>query len=130
MNHAKGTFEVKIEPKEQYNAGDVDFGRFSVTKKFHGDLEGTSTVDMLTAVSKSGPRSYAALERVTGTLNGKQGSFVLLQRGTNIKDSQTLTVIVAPGLGTGALAGLEGEMKISIVGKEHHYEFEHWFAKK
>lgn len=125
---AKGTFGVTIEPKDQDKAGAITFGRFAVAKKFHGDIDGTSTVDMLTAVSEKGPRAYVALEKVTGDVNGKKGSFIFLQKGTDVEDAQTLTVTVAPGLGTGELAGLEGEMKITTVGKDHQYEFEYWFG--
>lgn len=122
---AKGTFEVELKPVEQNKLGDVTFGRFSVKKKFQGDLEGASEVDMLSAISDNGSRAYVAIERVSGTLQGKSGTFLFMQKGVDSKDSQELTVTVIPGFGTGELVGLEGTMKINIVEKEHFYEFEY-----
>jgi hypothetical protein len=95
-------------------------------KQFHGDLEGTSKLEMLTAAADStGAGAYVALERVTGTLHGRRGSFVLMHSGTRTRDGQHLTVTVAPGLGTGQLAGLAGTMTITIVDKQHLYDLDY-----
>jgi hypothetical protein len=68
-----------------------------------------------------------AIERVTGTLAGRSGGFVLMHSGTMTKDGQQLTVTVAPASGTGGFAALAGTMRIIIEGKKHSYEFDYSF---
>ena len=53
-------------------------GRFSINKKIHGDLEATTKGEMFTGGDpKQGVAGYVAIEIVTGTLDGKHGSFAL-----------------------------------------------------
>src|SRR4029077_2208018 len=74
---AKGTFEVKLAPQETYSK-DPSLARMSIDKQFHGDLEGTSIGEMLSAGSPvKGSAGYVAIEKVTGTLQGLRGTFVL-----------------------------------------------------
>ena len=98
----------------------------SIDKQFHGDLEGTSKGQMLTAgssVKESGV--YVAVERITGTLRGKSGSFVVHHRGIMTRGAPQLTITVVPDSGTGQLAGLAGTMTITIADGKHVYEFEY-----
>jgi hypothetical protein len=76
------------------------------------------------AGDKSGA-GYVALELVTGTLDGRQGSFVLQHSGTMEGSAMSLSVTVVPGSGTGQLAGLAGTFTIIIEGKQHSYEFDY-----
>ncbi|HEX4574638.1 MAG TPA: DUF3224 domain-containing protein [Gemmatimonadales bacterium] len=125
--HATGTFDVTLTPQGPPEQSEgIAVGRMTVDKQFHGDLEGTSKVQMLTAAADStGAGAYVAIERVTGTLHGRRGSFVLMHSGTRTPDGQHLTVTVAPGLGTGQLAGLAGTMTISVVDKQHRYALDY-----
>src|SRR5207302_1553049 len=68
---------------------------------------------------------YVAIERVTGTLHGRGGSFVLLHRGTMNRGAAELVVEVVPDSGTGELAGLAGRMTITIIDGAHSYVFEY-----
>ncbi|MFN0102508.1 MAG: DUF3224 domain-containing protein [Bryobacteraceae bacterium] len=116
---AKGTFEVKLQPLE----GPV-IGRMSIDKTFQGDLVGTSQGEMLamrTAVKDSA--GYVAMEKVSGTLAGRSGTFVLQHSGTMSGGKQELSVTVVPDSGTDGLTGLAGKMAIIIDGKKHSYEF-------
>lgn len=122
---AKGTFVVEMKPEGQNKIEDITFGKYSFQKTFKGDLEATSKVDMLSAGSDNGSGGYVAIEGVTGTLNGRSGTFVLMHTGTRSKTSAQLTVTVIPGCSTGDLIGLEGKLTINIVGKEHSYVFEY-----
>jgi hypothetical protein len=63
------------------------------------------------------------MEKVTGTLAGRAGTFVLQHSGTMTRGVQQLTVTVVPDSGTGALAGLSGTMTVRIEGGKHSYEF-------
>jgi hypothetical protein len=98
----------------------------SIDKTFHGDLEGISKGEMLTAAgSIEGSASYVAIEQVKGKLQGKVGTFVLQHRGTMKGGKQELEITVVPDSGTEELVGLSGEMKINIVDGNHSYEFEY-----
>jgi predicted flavoprotein YhiN len=121
MPHASGTFEVKLTPQESAN-----IGRMSIDKQFHGDLEATSKGEMLSVMTDvKGSAGYVALERVTGTLHGKSGSFVLQHSGTMTRGEPQLSVTVVPDSGTGELTGLAGALTIKIVEKQHFYEFDY-----
>jgi hypothetical protein len=65
------------------------------------------------------------MERVTGTLHGHSGSFVLQHSATMNRGTPQLSVTVVPDSGTGALAGLSGKMAINIEAGKHSYEFEY-----
>jgi hypothetical protein len=130
MNHAKGTFEVKLNPQVDDKVGDPTVGRLSVEKQFHGDLEGTSKGQMLAVSSDvKGSAGYVAMERVSGTLNGHSGTFALQHSGTMTRGVPQLSVTVVPDSGTGHLVGLAGKMTIDIVDGKHFYEFEYTLAK-
>jgi len=129
--HAKGTFEVKLTPQpSDDNAADASLGRMSIEKQFHGDLEATSTGQMLTAgTAVKGSAGYVAIERASGTLHGRSGTFVLQHTGTMTRGAPQLTVTVVPDSGTGELVGLAGKMTINIADGKHSYEFDYTLAE-
>lgn len=122
--HAKGTFEVKFDQEETLDKA-AAIARMSLVKRFHGDLEADSRGEMLATMEPNRSGAYAALERVTGTLNGRDGSFVLLHNGTMTAEGQVLSVTVVPGSAKGELEGLAGKMTINIVDRKHFYEFDY-----
>jgi hypothetical protein len=126
-DHARGTFEVKLTPQPADDAGaDAAVGRMSIDKQFHGDLEGTSKGQMLSAMgSVKGSAGYVAMEKVTGTLHGRGGSFVLQHSGTMNRGVPQLLVTVVPDSGTDQLAGLTGTLAIIIDSGKHSYDFEY-----
>ena len=104
----------------------VSTGRSSIEKSFAGDLTGTSSADMLTAMgSVKGSGVYVAIERVTGTLNGRSGTFVLAHRGTMTRGAQDLMITIVPDSGTDGLAGIAGSMAITITDGKHFYDLEY-----
>jgi hypothetical protein len=127
--NARGPFDVKIGPLDVYNKDEgAGLARMSIDKQFHGDLEATSKGEMLAAGSggKGASGGYVALERVTGTLQGRGGSFVLQHNATMTRGAPQLNIIVVPDSGTGALSGLSGKMNIIIAdGGKHSYEFDY-----
>ena len=120
---ATGRFDVKLGPVAS-DAG-TGLGRMSLDKVFHGEIEATSSGEMLTAMSASGSSgAYVAVERVRGTLLGKPGSFALVHRGVMTQGRQELSITVVPDSGTGELQGLEGTLVIRIEpGGAHFYDF-------
>ena len=118
-NRATGTFEVKLNP--------LDEGRMSIDKEFQGDLAGTSKGQMLMAGSESekGSAGYVAIEKVTGTLNGRSGTFCLQHNATMNRGVGDLNIVVIPDTGTEQLTGLSGKMNIIIADGKHSYEFDY-----
>ena len=123
---ASGTFEVKLAPQPLAGEADAVRGRMSIDKQFRGDLEGTSQGEMLTAgTSVPGSAGYVAIERVSGTLHGRSGSFALQHSGTMNRGAYSLSITVVPDSGTDQLAGLTGSITIIIADGKHSYEFEY-----
>jgi hypothetical protein len=116
---------VKLTPQVAEDGADTGLGRMSIEKQFHGDLEGTSKGFMLasSATIVKGSGGYVAMERVTGTLKGRTGSFVLQHSGTMTRGTPQLSVAVVPDSGTGQLASLTGTMTIKIDNGNHSYNF-------
>ncbi|MHB1225393.1 MAG: DUF3224 domain-containing protein [Gemmatimonadaceae bacterium] len=122
---ARGTFDVSLAPQPiEDSAEPATLGRLAIAKQFRGDLEAGSVGQMLSAgTGVKGSAGYVAIERVTGTLDGRSGSFVLQHSGTMDRGAPQLSVIVVPDSGTGELVGLSGSMTIDIDGGEHSYRF-------
>jgi hypothetical protein len=122
-----GTFEVKLTPQVAADGfGDPSVGRLAIDKRFQGDLDATSKGEMLaTRTAVAGSAGYVALERVTGSLQGRTGSFSLQHSGTMDRGVPQLSVTVVPDSGTGELAGLVGTMAILIEGGKHSYDFDY-----
>lgn len=124
--NAKGPFEVTMKAEPPYDVRDgITLARMSFDKKFSGALSASSHVQMTavrTPVSDSG--AYVAIERLEGTLAGKQGSFVMQHTGIMNRGQQSLELTVVPDSATGALQGLTGSMKIDVQeGGAHFYDF-------
>ena len=124
---ATGSFEVQMKPLEQTEpAPGGSLGRLSLDKQFHGDLEATGQGQMLTAMSDvQGSAAYVAIERVTGTLHGRTGSFALHHRGIMTRGAQSLEISIVPDTGTGELVGITGTLRIRIEDKKHFYDLEY-----
>jgi hypothetical protein len=125
VNHASGTFEVKVIPQAP-NAEAPIVGRMSLEKQFQGDLAATSKVEMLTAMTQvKGSAGYVAIEWVNGALDGRSGAFALQHSGTMTRGVAQLNVTVVPDSGTEELIGLIGSMTIKITDGKHFYDFEY-----
>lgn len=126
-HHATGTFEIKrtSQPLADPSA-DKSLGRMSFDKQFHGDLEGTSKGEGLTAGNlQTGSAGYVAIEFVTGTVGGRSGTFIFQHSATMDHGAQQLSITIVPESGTGQLAGITGKMTINVVNGKHLYDFEY-----
>lgn len=118
---AEGSFEVTLTP---VSASDEPYARMSIKKSYQGPLEGIGAGEMMTGgVPEAECRVYVALETVEGTLDGREGSFILVHRGTMAPDARNLEVTVVPGSGQRELAGILGEMQIDVEDGKHLYTF-------
>lgn len=124
--HAVGPFDVKVTHQDD-NSGDPLLNRMTLDKQYHGDLEATGKGQMLTAGTEvKGSAGYVAIEKVTGSLKGHVGSFVLQHAGTMTRNVPQLDIVVVPDSGTGELKGLSGKMTINIAADgKHSYDFEY-----
>lgn len=124
---ATGTFDVKVAPQESdAYSEDGTLGRMTLDKELHGDLEGTGKGQMLTAMtSLKNSAGYVAIERITGTLHGKSGTFALMHTGTMNRGVPGLVIAVVPDSGTGELTGLAGSFTIIRADGKHSYEFDY-----
>ena len=122
--HARGPFDVTITPQE--SAPDAPVVRKLLYKAFHGELEAVAHGEMLAAFEPlTGAGVYVAIDRVTGILHGKSGSFLIAHRGIANADGQTLDIVIVPGSGTGQLEGITGSVGIQIEEKKHYYTIEY-----
>ena len=132
MTHATGNFEVTLTPQPLADpAADASLARLAIDKQFHGDLEATSKGEMLSAgTTTEGSAGYVAIERVTGTLAGRSGSFVLQHNATLNRGAPSLSISVVPDTGTDDLQGLTGTMTISIAEGKHSYKFDYTLGEQ
>jgi uncharacterized protein DUF3224 len=125
MRRATGSFEVSLEPLSNAEvSSDAMLGRLLLTKKFKGDLAASARGQMLSAgTTTRGSAGYVAIDQVTGTLDGRKGSFVLQHSGSMQRGVPSLSIKVVPDSGTDELAGLTGTLSVNIVDGRHFYDF-------
>jgi hypothetical protein len=132
MPRANGPFEVTLKPLPM--EGDADpqlLGRMSLDKVYHGDLEAVGKGQMLTggtAIRNSA--AYVAIERITGTLKGRKGSFIIQHAGLMNRGSPSLAIMIVPDSGTDQLEGLKGSMTINIEAGKHSYQLDYTLADR
>ena len=127
IKRATGTFEVVMQPLSEPDAtSGAALGRMSLDKQFKGDLLAVGKGEMLTALTGvEGSAGYVAIERVTGTLNGRKGSFVFQHAGIMSRGEQQLSISVVPDSGTEQLTGISGVFSLTIVDGKHGYVFDY-----
>lgn len=125
---AKGPFDVKGTPRPPGEmAPELGAMRMTFHKRFHGDLEATSVAEMMGVMDQEiGSGGYVALERLTGTLHGRKGSFCLQHSSIMNRGKPTQSIMVVPDSGTEELSGITGTMVIDIKEDDSHfYTFEY-----
>jgi uncharacterized protein DUF3224 len=123
--HAVAPFTLDTFDQEEpyHEDAGVAFARARIAKTFTGDIEATSAVEMLSVRGADGGAGYVALERVSGSVQGRSGSFALLHIGTMTGEGHWAKWPVVPGSGSGALAGITGEGRIEIAPDGAHTFF-------
>jgi hypothetical protein len=121
---ARGSFEVRVVPQPADAAS--PFSRALLEKRYRGDLDGGGTAHLLGAeTATAGSGGYVALELVTGSLQGRKGTFVLQHSGHMQRGAMLMRASIMPDSGTGELAGLSGNLTITIADRVHSYELEY-----
>ena len=124
---AAGAFDVTITPQPaEAGVGDESIGRMALSKHFHGDLQASALGQMLaTRTPTLGSAAYVALDRVTGVLHGRDGSFSLHHSGSMDRGVATLDIVIVPDSGTDALTGITGRLRIRVEEGRHLYELDY-----
>ena len=130
MPTAKGTFSVVATRQPQADPfAEMVVGRMKFNKIFEGDFVAESVVEMLSfSTGVDGSAVYVAIERLSGTLGGKTGTFAMHHTGIMVRGVPNLSVRVVPDSAKGELAGLTGTLQIEITGGQHFYTFEYDLA--
>jgi hypothetical protein len=130
MRHVSGPFDVKVTHQDD-SSGEALLNRMTLDKQYHGDLDATGIGQMLTAGTEiKGSGAYVAIEKVSGTLEGKKGTFILQHAGTMTREVPQLAIVVVPDSGTGELEEIAGKMKIKFAeGGKHFYELDYTLEK-
>ncbi|MGM9480880.1 DUF3224 domain-containing protein [Roseateles sp. NT4] len=124
MTTISGEFSVGMTVRDA-EAQSASIGRMLLDKQYHGALEARGAGQMLaTHGSVAGSAAYVALETVTGSLQGREGSFALVHQGRMDRGQPSLDISIVPDSGTGALTGLAGRMQIRVEGHQHFYDFD------
>jgi hypothetical protein len=129
LKEATGTFEIQSSEDPAFDSTNgVDLTLVSISKNFDGPLKGESVMRMLKAVTAvPGSAGYVGIERFSGALEGRQGSFVCQHNGIMTRGKPELTVAIVPDSGTGDLAGISGNLSIQMVDGHHHYTIAYAF---
>ncbi len=130
MTKATGRFDVNLSPQPAEELiATANLGRMLIDKAFYGDLEGTSKGQMIGAMTAvEGSAGYVAMERVSGTLHGRLGTFLLQHSSTMNRGAPQQSITVVPDSGTDELEGLTGSMVIDLTNDDHNYTFEYTLA--
>ena len=91
-------FEITRWDQSTYDdSAGLELGRATVGKKFTGELEGTSSAELIMVATPEGPAAYTAVERFTGTLAGRDGSFVMVHGASAEESAATGRIVAAAG---------------------------------
>src|SRR5215831_12961708 len=109
--HATGRIDVKVYQPSTYDqpADGPALFRIHVEEEFSGDIAGSGVAEFLQTARSESEASFVGVERVTGTLGGRSGTFVFQDQGTLKEGTVSGAWFVVPGSGTGGLEGLHGE---------------------
>ncbi|GAA3414628.1 hypothetical protein GCM10018952_35900 [Streptosporangium vulgare] len=127
MPRATGTFTIDSWDPQPYDEGEgATLSRVHITKTFDGDLAGTSTTDIITAIAQvETSAAYAGFERFTGTAHGRKGTFVLHHTATSHAGGSGLSWTILPESGTGELRGIRGGGQIVNEDGAHSFHLDY-----
>jgi hypothetical protein len=101
--------------------------RVEMTHLYTGIIEGEGTIQYLFANNSHNQGDFVALEKITGQVAGRSGSFVFQHTGTFGTGAAIITMTVLPGTGTDELSDLSGQATMEFT--EHlesypiHFEY-------
>ena len=111
---SKSTFTItswKDEPEEL--EGGMKLTRTKATQAYQGAISGNGMVEYLMYPGAKAIVHFVGFECITGTLDGKAGSFTIQHMGTFAGEPHSNWSVV-PGSGTGELTGLAGKGSYAV----------------
>ena len=122
---------LEYEPREYDTPAEGPaLTQIHVEETFAGDISGHGVVEFLQTSRPGGPASFVGVERVTGALAGRTGTFVLQDAGVAAEGKVTGDWFVVPGSGTGELTGLRGEGSFAAdLGEGAAIHLDYWFEE-
>ncbi len=131
MTKATGAFEVKAgteDPLDELDGG-IKLTHASGSQTFTGDITGDGAVHWLMLYRPDKTARFVGLQRITGSVGSRQGSFVATAEGDHDGTGSKITFAIIPGSGTGQLAGISGKGRlITEGGPKGSYEMEYTLA--
>ena len=128
--HANAVITVRKYEPSAYDeqAEDPALTRIHVEESFSGDISGNGLAEFLQAARADGSASFVGIERVTGAVAGREGTFLLQDAGTVQDNIVSGDWFVIPGSGTGKLAGLRGTGGFRAnLGEGAQVHLDYWF---
>jgi hypothetical protein len=109
--HIEARFEVASWDETPFDGGDdaTKLTEALVSKRYDGDIKGTSTTKWLMAYAPDESALFVGIEHITGTIGGKEGGIVLLHDGEYRDGVASAELRVASG--TDELADVAGTGK-------------------
>jgi hypothetical protein len=131
--HASATFTViEFTPTDYVSpvTTGIPVGHAHIVKELAGDLQGRSTTQFSYAFDQSsGVGTYVAMEAFEGSLGGREGTMAFAHSATTDGQSPERLnelMVIAPGSGSGALAGIAGTGRMVIdEDGTHHVELDY-----
>lgn len=122
-----GSFSITMTPlQEPQRSGRSTLGRMGLDKVYSGELAAQGKGEMLSAVTDTkGAAGYVAIEAISGTLQGRKGSFVVQHTGTMADGQQSLSITIVPHSGTDELERISGKLAIRIENGQHFYDLDY-----
>ena len=130
---AQARFAIKSWDEKPYSEaeGEPKLTRASVIKTYTGDIEGEGRIEYIMMYRADGSATFVGIERISGRLGGKSGSFVLERTGVFEEGQAKESYAVIKGSGTGELSGIKGEGKSAVGhGMEHPFTLSYVFELK
>ena len=132
MGRTRASAQISVQkyepsPYEEPAKGPV-LTRIHVEETFSGAIQGAGIVEFLQAAQPDGTASFVGIERVTGSVAGHTGTFLLQDAGTVADSIVSGQWFVIPGSGTGDLTGLRGEGGFRAnLGEGAQVWLDYWF---
>jgi Protein of unknown function (DUF3224) len=131
-NRTNATGEITVKTYEPAPYDEPAEGpalvRIHVTETFSGDIEGDGVADFLQVSLAEDSASFVGLERVSGRIGDRRGSFILQDEGALKGATVSGRWFVVPGSATEELEGLRGEGGFSAqLGEGAEITLDYWF---
>jgi hypothetical protein len=109
MTQTTGTFQITGGGEDAYDEDNgLRLTHAYGTQTFAGDIEGDGVVHWLMAYRPDKTASFVGLQRITGTVGGRRGSFVIAAEGDHDGSTSRIRWRVVDGSGSDGLAGIAG----------------------